>query len=72
MPVNGAYAASPLALKFHGHETQRDWSTPDIADLTELLRPYPAQELEVYPVRTVVNRANAEGAGLVEAVGEPA
>lgn len=40
--------------------TQVERSTPNLADLTELLRPYAAQEREVNPASTVVNRANAE------------
>ena len=60
----------PVVLYYDDYDRWLDRSTPDIADLTELLQPYPAQELEIYPVSTVVNRANAEGAGLIEAVAD--
>jgi putative SOS response-associated peptidase YedK len=36
------------------------------ADMTSLLRPYPAEELEAYPVSRRVNSPRNEGAGLVE------
>lgn len=62
----------PVVLDYDHYDRWLDRSTPDIADLTGLLTPYPAEELEVYPVSTVVNRANAEGANLLEAVGKAA
>ena len=58
----------PVVLSYDDYDRWLDRSTPDIADLTELLQPYPAGELEIYPVSTVVNRAKAEGAELIEAV----
>jgi putative SOS response-associated peptidase YedK len=57
----------PVVLDFDHYDRWLDRSTPDIADLTKLLRPYPAHELEVYPVSPAVNRPNTEGAGLLEA-----
>jgi putative SOS response-associated peptidase YedK len=64
--VSWLHERMPVVLDYDHYDMWLDRTTPDIADLTELLTPYPAQELEVYPVSTVVNRANAEGAGLLE------
>ena len=58
----------PVVLSYDDYDRWLDRSTPDIADLTELLQPFPAGGLEIYPVSTVVNRAKAEGAELIEAV----
>ncbi|CAA9589232.1 MAG: hypothetical protein AVDCRST_MAG86-4358 [uncultured Truepera sp.] len=69
--VSWLHERMPVVLDYDHYDMWLDRTTPDIADLTELLKPYPAQKLEVYPVSIVVNRANAEGAALLEAVGEP-
>lgn len=60
----------PVVLDYDHYDRWLDRNTPDVADLTELLNPYPADELEVYPVSTTVNRASVEGPELIEAVGE--
>ena len=52
----------------YGHEPPNTPIGQPRPDLTELLQPFPAEELEIYPVSTVVNRAKAEGAELIEAV----
>ena len=58
----------PVVLDYDRYDLWLDRSTPDIADLTELLFPYPAEGLEVYPVSPKVNRADGDGPGLLEAV----
>jgi len=60
----------PVVLDYDHYDLWLDRSTPDIADLTELLTPYPAEGLEVVPVSPKVNRAGVEGPELIEAVGE--
>jgi putative SOS response-associated peptidase YedK len=59
----------PVIMDYDHYDRWLDRSTPDIADLTELLLPYPAEGLEVYPVSTRVNQANRDEPGLLEAVG---
>jgi putative SOS response-associated peptidase YedK len=61
----------PVVLGYDDYNRWLDRSTPDIADLTELLVAYAEDELEVFPVSTMATRANAKGAGLIEAMGEP-
>ncbi len=58
----------PVVLDYDHYDLWLDRSTPDVADLTELLLPYPAEGLEVYPVSPKVNRADTDEPGLLEAV----
>lgn len=57
---------TPVVLDYDLYDLWLDRSTPDIADLTELLHPYPADELEVYPVSAKVNRADTDLSELIE------
>jgi putative SOS response-associated peptidase YedK len=61
----------PVILSYDDFDMWLDRSTPDVADLTELLVPYPAGELEVYPVSRQVNSAKADGPSLITPL-EPA
>jgi putative SOS response-associated peptidase YedK len=56
----------PAILDYDDYDLWLDRGTPDIADLRELLKPYPSEELEVYPVGTKVNSARVEGPKLIE------
>ncbi len=58
----------PVIVDYDHYDRWLDRSTPDVADLTELLLPYPAEGLEVYPVSPKVNRADTDEPGLLEAV----
>jgi putative SOS response-associated peptidase YedK len=58
----------PVIMDYDRYDLWLDRSTPDIADLTELLLPYPADELGVYPVSPKVNRAGMDTPELLEAV----
>lgn len=58
----------PVILDYDFYDRWLERSTPDIADLTELLRPYPADELVVYPVRPLVNRTDKDERALLEAL----
>ncbi len=58
----------PVIMDYDHYDRWLDRSTPDIADLTELLTPYPSEELEVYPVSPKVNRVDTDEPGLLEAV----
>jgi putative SOS response-associated peptidase YedK len=49
------------------------WLSPneqDAVEMSALLRPYPAEELEAYPVSKQVNSPRNEGAELIERVAE--
>lgn len=59
----------PVVLGYDHYDSWLDRGTPDVADLTELLTPYPAQELEVFPVSPRVNRADTDIPELLEPVG---
>ncbi len=56
----------PVVMDYDSYDRWLDRSTPDIADLSELLRPYPAEELEIYPVSPKVNRAGMDKPELLE------
>ena len=58
----------PVIMDYDHYDRWLDRSTPDIADLTELLLPYPAEGLEVYPVSPKVNRAGMDAPKILEAV----
>lgn len=61
---------TPVILDYDLYDLWLDRSTPDIADLTELLEPYPVEGLVVYPVSLKVNRSGVEGPQLIEVIGE--
>ena len=42
------------------------WLDRDVQDVTDLLRPYPAEEMTAYPVSTRVNKADNDGPELIE------
>jgi putative SOS response-associated peptidase YedK len=50
----------PVILSFDDYDLWLDRSTPDIADLTELLQPLAAEELEVYEVDHGMNDARED------------
>ncbi len=58
----------PVIMDYDHRDLWLDRSTPDIADLTELLTPYPSEGLEVYPVSAKVNRTGMDTPELLEAV----
>lgn len=58
---------TPVVLDYDHYDRWLDRSTPDIADLTELLTPYPAAELEVYPVTPKVSQTDTDKPELIEA-----
>jgi putative SOS response-associated peptidase YedK len=58
----------PVIMDYDHYDRWLDRSTPDIADLTELLLPYPAEGLEVYPVNPKVNRAGTDTPELLDPV----
>jgi putative SOS response-associated peptidase YedK len=58
----------PVIMEYDHYDRWLDRSTPDIADLTELLTAYPAEGLEVYRVSPAVNRAGIERPELIEAL----
>ncbi len=58
----------PVIMDYDHYDRWLDRSTPDIAGLTELLYPYPAEGLEIYPVSPKVNRAGMDAPKLLEAV----
>jgi putative SOS response-associated peptidase YedK len=59
----------PVVMDYDRYDLWLDRSTPDIADLTELLTAYPVAGLEVYPVSSKVNRAGMDEPELIKAVG---
>lgn len=64
--VRWLHERMPVVLGYDHYDMWLDRSTPDIADLTELLTSYPADELEVIAVKPTVNRATSEGPELLE------
>jgi putative SOS response-associated peptidase YedK len=58
----------PVIMDYDHYDRWLDRSTPDIADLTELLTAYPAEGLEVYPVSLKFNRAGMDVPEMVQAV----
>jgi putative SOS response-associated peptidase YedK len=58
----------PVVMDYDHYDRWLDRSTPHVADLTELLMPYPTEGLEVYPVSPKVNRADTDMPELLEPV----
>jgi putative SOS response-associated peptidase YedK len=58
----------PVVLPESAWSTWLDVENRDVATLHELLVPSPADELETWPVSTLVNKADNNGPELVEAV----
>jgi putative SOS response-associated peptidase YedK len=61
----------PVILPEEAHAEWLDPANERIEALQRLLRPYPAEEMRAYPVRTLVNSAKNEGPELIEPVPEP-
>lgn len=71
---------NPYLAKIHdrmpvilGEEREWDrWLDPEVESdaVTDLLRPYPPEEMHAYPVSTYVNKPGNEGPECVEEVGE--
>lgn len=55
----------PVVLPYDDYDLWIDRSTPDIADLTEVLKPYPPEGLEVYEVSPGVNSAREDKAEFI-------
>lgn len=58
----------PVILDYEYYDRWLERSTPDIADLTELLQPYPAEELVIHPVSPLVNRTDRDEPALLVAL----
>lgn len=56
----------PVIVPQMHHERWLDPAERDVAFLQSLLVPYPADEMEAYEVRTVVNRASMDGPACIE------
>jgi putative SOS response-associated peptidase YedK len=61
----------PVILPEDAHAQWLDPGNRQTDALQELLRPYPAEEMRAYPVRTLVNSARNEGPQLVEPLQDP-
>ena len=60
---------SPIILP---RRTEQKWLNPNTAltDITQLLKPYPGDEMNAYPIAPEIKNPRAEGRHLVEPVGE--
>jgi len=56
----------PVILRPSDYEAWLDPENRDLAGLKSLLKPFPAEEMRVYPVSTRVNRAGNDGPELIE------
>jgi len=61
----------PVILPGDAHAQWLDPDNTRTDALQKLLRPYPAEEMRAYPVKTLVNSARNEGPQLIEPVEEP-
>ena len=61
----------PVVLSYDNYDMWLDRTTPDVADLTELLVPYSPDALEIYRISKRVNSAREDGPSLIERL-EPA
>jgi putative SOS response-associated peptidase YedK len=61
----------PVVLSYDDFDMWLDRSTPDVADLTELLVPYAADDLDIYRVSRQVNSAKVDGPSLIEPLSAP-
>lgn len=60
---------SPVILSQEDEETWLD-STSDLAQVTSLLKPYPAYEMNAYPISNAIKNPQADGIELLAPVGE--
>ena len=58
----------PAILDAEAEELWLDPATEDPSRLTALLQPYPAEEMEAYPVSTIVNSARGDSPEMIEHV----
>jgi putative SOS response-associated peptidase YedK len=60
---------SPVILD---HKQEKKWLNTDLplADITQLLKPYPAEHMNAYPVDAAIKNPRAEGKELLKPVGE--
>ncbi|MCH7594904.1 MAG: SOS response-associated peptidase family protein, partial [Chloroflexi bacterium] len=58
----------PVILDAEAEALWLDPATDDPVRLVSLLRPYPAEEMEAYPVSTVVNSAREDRPEMVEPI----
>lgn len=59
----------PVILDAEAEALWLDPATEDPSRLTALLQPYPAEEMEAYPVSTIVNSARGDSLEMIERVG---
>jgi putative SOS response-associated peptidase YedK len=58
----------PVILDAEAEALWLDPATEDPSRLTALLQPYPAEEMEAYPVSTIVNSAREDSPEMIERV----
>jgi putative SOS response-associated peptidase YedK len=56
----------PVVLASEDHEAWLDPKNQDVRELAELLKPYPADDMTAYAVRTRVNDVKNDGPELIE------
>lgn len=61
----------PVIVPEQAHAEWLDPENEKADALQRLLRPYPAEEMRAYPVRTLVNSAKNEGTDLIEPLQDP-
>jgi len=60
---------SPVILNRHDEQKWLDEKRP-LSDVTELLRPYPSEKMNAYPIAKDIKNPRAEGPELIEPVGQ--
>lgn len=60
---------SPVILRKKHEGLWLNTKTP-LTDITRLLQPYPAEEMNAYPISSAIKKPSAEGRELIEAIGE--
>ena len=58
----------PCILRREDEQVWMDGTVRDAAVLKEVLKPYPAEQMEAYPVSTAVNRPGVDGPELMAKV----
>jgi len=66
--VNPIHDRMPVILSPDNYDRWLDPTNTDISELQQLLRPFPADEMESYPVSKAVNRAGQDDPRMIEPI----
>ena len=66
--MNPIHDRMPVILSADGYDQWLDPSATNAESLQELLQPFPADEMEAFPVSRAVNRAGQDDQSMIEPI----